>query len=79
MGEKIKTILIFLKIIQVVDNKSRLKLGLKRMGKGYSKSYRFNPLNPASYIFIVASIPVVIFILGIIDVCKEYTNPFKWN
>jgi len=43
-----KELLKKLKIVQEVSNEERHKLGLKRLGQGYFKAYRLNPLNPLS-------------------------------
>ena len=46
----VKKIFKALYIVQEVSNEQRHKQGLKRLGKGYFKAYRFNPYNPLSYI-----------------------------
>ena len=67
-------ILKFLNIIQEHDN----KIGNKK-GRGFFKAYRVNPYNPLSYILITVSIPILLILFGIIGLCKEFKNPFKWD
>ena len=76
-----KKILISLRIIQIVSNKQRGKQGLRRLGRGYSESFRFNPYNPLSYITIVLILVIGILMFGFVGVWKEVDirNPFKWN
>jgi hypothetical protein len=74
-----RKILVALKVLQIVDNEERNKQGLKRLGKGYFKAYRLNPLNPLSYIIIIISIPVLLLMYGFVGVFKKAENPFRWD
>lgn len=74
-----KELLIKLKIVQVVSNEQRHKDGLKRLGKGYFKSYRLNPFNPISYILVVVTIIVLLFMYGFVGSFERAINPFKWD
>lgn len=74
-----KELLIKLKIVQVVSNEQRHKDGLKRLGKGYFKSYRLNPFNPISYILVVVTIIVLLFMYGFVGSFEKAINPFKWD
>lgn len=67
-----------IKVLQVVSNDLRHKNGLKRLGKGWSEAYRLNPYNPVSYIGILISIFLGLFIFGFYGVWKNLRNPFKW-
>ena len=71
-------ILVALKIVQIVDNEKRNKQGLKRMGKGYFKAYRLNPLNPLCYAIILISIPILLFMYGFVGLFEKAVNPFRW-
>ena len=73
-----KELLIKLKIIHVVSNEERRKAGIKILGKGYFKAYRFNPFNPLSYVLIII-IPVIFLMHGFVGVFKKVINPFQWN
>ena len=74
-----KKILLFFKIVQIIDNEQRRKSGLNRIGKGYFKAYRLNPYNPICYFIIILAIPICIFLFGIVGVYGKIENPFKWN
>jgi membrane protein insertase Oxa1/YidC/SpoIIIJ len=74
-----KELLIKIKIVQVVSNEQRYKDGLKRLGKGYFKAYRLNPLNPLSYILVVVTIPVILFMYGFVGSFEKAINPFRWD
>jgi hypothetical protein len=77
----IRKILKALLIVQEVSNTKRHEQGLKRLGRGHSMAYRFNPYNPLSYIaFIIVAI-VGLLMFGFIGIRKETTtlNPFKWD
>jgi hypothetical protein len=74
-----KELFIKLKILQVVSNEQRHKDGLERLGKGYFKAYRLNPFNPLSYIFVVATIPVVLLMYGFVGLFEKAINPFRWD
>jgi hypothetical protein len=77
----IKKILKTLLIVQEVSNEERHKKGLKSLGKGYFKAYRFNPYNPLSYISLVIIAIVGVLMFGFYGITKEMemANPFKWN
>lgn len=72
---KLRTILIRLKVLQVVSNEQRTKEGLDKLGEGYLEAYRLNPFNPLNYIAFILIAPIAIVYVGII----ELQNPFKWN
>ena len=76
-----RKILKYLLIVQEVSNEKRHKQGLKRLGSGYFKAYRFNPYNPLSYIALVVIFVIGILMFGFVGFWKETTtlNPFKWN
>jgi len=76
-----RKILISLHIIQIVSNKERDKKGLKRLGRGFSESYRFNPYNPLSYISLILILIIGILMFGFVGFWKEVdlSSPFKWN
>lgn len=76
-----RKILKFLLIVQEVSNEERHKQGLKRLGRGYFKAYRFNPYNPLSYIALVIILVIGILMFGFVGFWKETTtlNPFKWD
>jgi hypothetical protein len=71
----------YLLIVQEVDNEQRNKQGLKRLGRGYFKAYRFNPYNPLSYIALIIILFVGILMFGLYGFWKETTtlNPFRWD
>lgn len=68
-------------ILQVVSNEERHKKGLKRLGKGHFKAYRFNPYNPLSYLALIIILIVGVLIFGFVGFWKETdgANPFKWD
>lgn len=68
-----------LSVLQVVSNDARNKAGLKRLGRGNCEAIRLNPLNPLSYLFIVISIFLGVFIFGFYGVWEKLRNPFKWE
>ena len=72
-----REILKMLLIIQEVSNKGRKK----KLGKGFSVAYRFNPFNPLSYIFLPLFLIVGIVMFGFVGVWSEcdLNNPFKWR
>jgi hypothetical protein len=72
-----KKILKFLWILQEVSNKNRNP----KLGRGFSKAYRFNPYNPLSYLSLIIIIIVGILLFGFIGFWKETDtkNPFKWD
>jgi hypothetical protein len=76
-----RKILKYLLIVQEVDNGRRKKQGLKILGRGYSKAYRFNPYNPLSYIVLIIILIVGILMFGLYGFWKETTtlNPFRWD
>ena len=76
-----RKILKLLLIVQEVSNEERHKQGLKRLGRGYFKAYRFNPYNPLSYIALVIILVIGILMFGFVGFWKETTtlNPFKWD
>ena len=76
-----KQLLKILNIIQTVSNDERHKLGLKRLGRGYSKSHRINPYNPLSYPALIIIVIVGIFMFGFVGIFNEIykKNPFKWD
>lgn len=78
---KFREILKRLLIVQEVDNEQRNKQGLKRMGRGYFKAYRFNPYHPLSYLAIVIIVIVGILMFGFVGFWKEVDvkNPFEWD
>jgi hypothetical protein len=71
----------YLLIVQEVDNEQRNKQGLKRLGRGYFKAYRFNPYNPLSYIATIIILIVGILMFGLYGFWKETStlNPFRWD
>jgi len=71
----------YLLIVQEVDNEERNKQGLKRLGRGYFKAYRFNPYNPLSYVALIIILIVGILMFGVYGFWKETTtlNPFRWD
>lgn len=76
-----RKLLRFLKIVQTVNNHDRSKQGLKKLGRGYSKSHRLNPYNPLSYLTVIITIIVGTILFGITGFWKEvdHRNPFKWD
>lgn len=76
-----RKILKYLLIVQEVSNEKRHKQGLKRLGRGYFKAYRFNPYNPLSYMTLVIILVIGILMFGFVGFWKETTtrNPFKWD
>lgn len=76
-----KKILKYLLIVQEVSNEERHKQGLKRLGRGYFKAYRFNPYNPLSYAALILILIAGILMFGLVGFWKETTtlNPFKWD
>lgn len=75
-----RKVLKLLLIVQEVDNKQRDKQGLKRLGRGFFKAYRFNPYNPLSYIILIIIIIVGILMFGFYGFWRETNtwNPFRW-
>ena len=73
----IKKILKKLYVLEEVSNKNRNP----KLGKGFTSAYKFRAWNPLSYIVIVVTIVVAIFMYGFIGAWKEMdlSNPFKWN
>lgn len=73
---KINTILKKLYILQEVSNRGRNP----RLGKGFDKAYRLNVWNPLSYILIITTIVVALFMFGFVGIRKQIDlrNPFKW-
>jgi len=71
----------YLQIVQEVSNEERHEQGLKRLGRGFWKAYRFNPYNPLSYIAVILVLIVGILMFGFVGFWKEITNlnPFKWD
>lgn len=71
----------YLFVIQEVDNEQRNKQGLKRLGRGYLKAYRFNPYNPLSYLAVVLIFILGIVMFGFVGFWKEIDskNPFEWD
>ena len=71
----------YLLIVQEVDNEERNKQGLNRLGRSYSKAYRFNPYNPLSYVALIIILIVGILMFGLYGFWKETTtlNPFRWD
>ena len=74
-----KKLLIKLKILQIVSNEERHKQGLKRLGKGYFEAHRLNPLNPISYILVLATIPIILLMHGFVGLFEKAINPFQWD
>lgn len=76
-----RALLIRLRIIQVISNEERHKKGLKKLGHGYSKAYRFNPYNPLSYIAFMIILIGAILMFGFVGFRKEMEtlNLFKWS
>lgn len=81
MKKVIQKTLLSLQIVQEVSNDRRYKMGLPRLGKGYSKAHRLNPYNPLSYLFLIIIIPITILLLGVLGTLEELNgvNPFKWQ
>ena len=78
-GNILSKIFLALKIVQIADNKKRNKQGLKRLGQGYFKAYRLNPLNPLSYICIGIAYPILLLMYGFVGIFEQMVNPFKWD
>ena len=81
-GDKVvRKVLKSLLIVQEIDNEQRYEQGLKRLGQGYFKAYRFNPYNPLSYIAILIILIVGVFMFGFCGIWKEIIthNPFIWD
>lgn len=74
-----KNLFIKLKIVQVISNEQRHKDGLKRLGKGFFKTYRLNPFNPLNYILVIVTIPFILLMYGFIGSFEKAINPFRWN
>lgn len=76
----IRKILRYLLIVQEVSNEERQKKGLRKLGRGNSKAYRFNPYNPLSYIALILIFIIGILMFGFVGIWKEIDthNPFKW-
>jgi len=77
-----RKILKYLHILQEVSNEERHEQGLKRLGRGYFKSQRFNPYNPLSYIALIFILVAGILMFGLVGLFKETTsssNPFMWD
>ena len=68
-----------LSIVQSVSNEERNKAGLPRLGKGYFTAYRLNPYNPLSYVLVVAAIPVILVLYGVVGLFEKIYNPFQWD
>lgn len=67
----------FICILQEVSNKNRdIKLG-----RGFSKAIRLNPLNPLSYLTLIILFIVGIIMFGFVGIWREVEliNPFKWH
>ena len=79
-GESKRNVFLYkIKVLQIVSNEQRKKQGLSKIGKGYFRAYRYNPLNPISYLIFILAI-VYAIIVSIIEVLKTgLENPFKWN
>lgn len=76
----IRKILKYLFIVREVSNEERHKKGLKKLGRGHSKAYRFNPYNPLSYIALILILIIGILMFGFVGFWKETdpVNPFEW-
>lgn len=76
-----KRVLKFLYVLQEVSNEQRQKKGLKKLGRGFFKAYRFNPYNPLSYIALILILVAGLLMFGFYGFWKEIDNlkPFKWN
>ena len=74
-----KKLLTKLRVVIEVDNDKRKKLGLNRLGQGYSMAYKLNVYNPISYLIIATSMFLGVFIFGFYGAFKNYRNPFKWD
>lgn len=74
--EMIRKLLVFIKVVQIADNKKRTR----KLGRGYSKAYRINPFNPLSYLALLIFYPIAFFLFGFVGAFKEGLpfNPFKW-
>ena len=54
--------------------------GLKRLGRGYFKTYRFNPYNPLSYVALIYYTDLMgILMFGVRFGKKHNLNPFQWD
>lgn len=86
-GNKLRTLAIKLKVLQVADNNERLRQDKRRLGDGLWRVERFNKFNPLTYLvlFIVYTFLFVCCItLHFVDAIKEIKetlkrNPFKWH
>jgi hypothetical protein len=70
----------FLTAIFVLQEKSNRNRSPK-LGRGFDKAHRINPLNPLSYIAIVITIIIGVLMFGFVGIKKEmdFKNPFKWD
>lgn len=62
-------------VLQEVPNKD------KKLGRGFDTAARLNPYNPLSYLVVIISFVIAIFMFGFVGFRKEVDldNPFKWN
>ena len=67
--------LLWLRIIQRVDNRGRLPL----LGQGYKDAIRFNPWHPLSYPVVLVALLIFIGITVYTEIKETWSNPFKWN
>lgn len=77
----IRKLLKRLLVIQVVNNQERSRIGLKKLGKGYTHAYRLNPYNPLSHLTVVLALLIGILLFGFLGFWKEVDlrNPFEWT
>lgn len=75
----LKKVLIYLFIVQEVDNRRRVRRGLSRLGRGGYKASRLNPYNPLSYILLIGLFIVGVVLFGVCGIREEFPNPFRWN
>lgn len=75
-----RKLLIWLCIIQKVDNRKRKEKGKTILGHKSMYAYRLNPYNPLSYAVLIITPVIAVVMFGIVGVWKEVdlTNPFKW-
>jgi hypothetical protein len=70
-----KELLKRLYILQEASNKGRVK----KLGRGFDKSYRLSPYNPLSYLAYIIMLIFGLLRFGVSGVSKHIQNPFKWD
>jgi len=75
----IEKLVIKLKILQKVSNEERSKKGLLKLGRGYFDAYRFNPINPLSYLCVIVILISGLIMYGVVGLYEKRQNPFLWD